>query len=41
MPRFFVPTPLAVGETAALTGADARHAGRRLRVQHGEPLSPV
>lgn len=39
MPRFFVPTPLAVGETAALTGADARHAAGALRVSIGEPLT--
>ena len=39
MPRFFVPTPLVVGETAALTGADARHAAGALRVSIGEPLT--
>ena len=39
MPRFFVDNPLAVGETATLTGADARHLAGALRVTVGEPIT--
>ena len=39
MPRFFVNTPLAVGDTAVIDGADARHIGGALRMTVGEPLT--
>ena len=39
MPRFFVDNPLAVGETATLTGADARHLAGALRVTVGEAVT--
>lgn len=39
MPRFFVDNPLAVGQTATLTGADARHLAGALRVTVGEPIT--
>ena len=39
MPRFFVDTPLAVGQTATLTGADARHLAGALRVTLGEAVT--
>jgi len=39
MPRFFVDNPLAVGQTATLIGADARHLAGALRVTVGEPIT--
>ena len=39
MPRFFVNNPLAVGETAVIDGADARHIGGALRMAVGESLT--
>ena len=39
MPRFFIDTPLAVGQTATLTGGDARHLAGALRVTVGEAVT--
>ena len=39
MPRFFVPAPLAAGETTVLTGADARHLTGALRAAVGDPVT--
>ena len=39
MPRFFVDSPLAVGGTALIEGADARHIAGALRMTVGEPLT--
>lgn len=39
MPRFFVNGPLAVGDTARIEGADARHIAGALRVAVGESLT--
>lgn len=39
MPRFFVDSPLPVGGTALIEGADARHIAGALRMTVGEPLT--
>ncbi len=39
MPRFFVDTPPAVGGTAVIAGADARHIAGALRMAVGERLT--
>lgn len=39
MPRFFVNSPLAAGDTAVIDGADARHIGGALRMTVGETLT--
>ncbi len=39
MPRFFVNSPLAVGATAVIEGADARHVAGALRMTPGEALT--
>lgn len=39
MPRFFVNDPLAVGDTAVIDGADARHIAGALRMSVGESLT--
>lgn len=39
MPRFFVNTPPAVGSTAVIDGADARHIAGALRMAVGEALT--
>ncbi len=39
MPRFFVNSPLAVGDTAVIDGADARHIAGALRMSVGEALT--
>ena len=39
MPRFFVNTPLAVGQTAVIDGQDARHLAGALRITVGERLT--
>ncbi len=39
MPRFFVPSPLTVGDQTQLTGADARHIATALRTRTGESLT--
>ncbi|MBQ9859786.1 MAG: 16S rRNA (uracil(1498)-N(3))-methyltransferase [Clostridia bacterium] len=39
MPRFFVEPPLAVGQTATIDGADARHIAGALRMTVGETLT--
>ncbi len=39
MPRFFVNGPLAVGDTARIEGADARHIAGALRIAVGETLT--
>ncbi len=39
MPRFFIDYSPAVGETAALSGADARHLAGALRVTVGETVT--
>ena len=39
MPRFFVNGPLAVGDTAVIDGADARHIAGALRMAVGESLT--
>jgi len=38
IPRFYVPQPLAVGDSVALPEAVANHAVRVLRLQAGDPL---
>ena len=39
MPRFFVNSPLTVGESAVIDGADARHIAGALRMSAGERLT--
>lgn len=39
MPRFFVNSPLSVGDTAVIDGADARHIAGALRMSVGEALT--
>lgn len=39
MPRFFMNNPLAVGNTAVIDGADARHIAGALRMTVGEVLT--
>ncbi len=39
MPRFFVNSPLAVGDTVVIDGADARHIAGALRMSVGEALT--
>ncbi len=39
MPRFFVNSPLTVGDTAVIDGADARHIAGALRMSVGEALT--
>ncbi len=39
MPRFFVNSPLSVGDTAVIDGADARHISGALRMSVGEALT--
>lgn len=39
MPRFFMNSPLTVGDTAVIDGADARHIGGALRMAVGETLT--
>ncbi len=39
MPRFFVNSPLSVGDTAVIDGADARHIAGALRMSVGEALA--
>lgn len=39
MPRFFVNSPLTMGDTAVIDGADARHIAGALRMNVGESLT--
>ncbi len=39
MPRFFVNSPLSVGDTAVIDGTDARHIAGALRMSVGEALT--
>ncbi len=39
MPRFFVNSPLSVGQNAVIDGADARHIGGALRMAVGEAIT--